>query len=516
VAQLDGNFNPFDTASPLAQMGVPSYIYEPLVQCDELQANEYYPWLAQSWSFSSSGETLTFNLRPGVRWDDGSAFTATDVAYTFNLVRENPVLGRQIPIVSAVATNPRTFTLTLSRPGYEYLFDIAKVPIVKAGFAAGHNPASYVDKSPDGTGPYVVAQPSDLSRSRVVLTARSRYWQGPPGVHQLVFPTYKDQTAVRAALAAGTLDWASVGSAPSGATPAKGAQPHYWAPPVQCISLELNLEKPPEGQLAYRQAVSDAIDRQAVSSSATGGADPPATSLSGLLLPADKAFLVPSDTADVPVSGTPASAKRIMLRAGYRVGAGGRWAGSAGPLPSLSIEDPVGTPLAAAAGVVAAQLRAAGFDATAVPVTTARWYADLEKGTYDASIVPSWEGPPPYYAFEGWLDTSLLSKGKAKGGDYERLSTATDRSVTAAARKDLAALEDNPPGTPGEVAVGKALGRLVAENLPVVPLMYGVAGGAYSTRHFTGWPSQQDPYEPAVAKGPYAEYTVLQLSPVAP
>ncbi|HXR23179.1 MAG TPA: ABC transporter substrate-binding protein, partial [Acidimicrobiales bacterium] len=155
---LTGNFNPFDMSGPLGQMGVPWFIYEPLLEYNELQVDQYYPWLAESWSISTSGETITFDLRPRVKWADGTLLTAADVAYTFNLLKDNPDINDGIPIVSAIATNPTTFTLTLSEPGYSYLYNIARVPIVKSGYSMGANPATYVDTSPDGTGPYMLAK----------------------------------------------------------------------------------------------------------------------------------------------------------------------------------------------------------------------------------------------------------------------------------------------------------------------------------------------------------------------
>ena len=207
--RLTDNFNPFDTSSVLSQMGVPSFIYEPLVEFNELQVDQYYPWLAESWSFSTSGQTITFNLRPGVTWDDGSPLSAADVAYTFNLIKANPGLGYGLPIVSAVATNPMTFTLTLSQPGYALLYNIARVPIVKNGYAGNVSLRRYVDSHPDGTGPYQLAHRDDASPGRLVLTARPHYWQqGEPAIDQLVFPTFSSTNAVISALRTGAIDWA--------------------------------------------------------------------------------------------------------------------------------------------------------------------------------------------------------------------------------------------------------------------------------------------------------------------
>ena len=59
----------------------------------------------------------------------------------------------------------------------------------------------------------------------------------------------------------------------------------------------------------------------------------------------------------------------------------------------------------------------------------------------------------------------------------------------------------------------QALGRVVSDQVLVVPVMYGVAWAEFSTRHASGWPNGQDAYEPATPAAPFAEYTVLQLGP---
>ena len=48
---------------------------------------ELQPWLATKYEWSADNKTLTFTLRNDVKWSDGQAFTAEDVAYTFNLFK---------------------------------------------------------------------------------------------------------------------------------------------------------------------------------------------------------------------------------------------------------------------------------------------------------------------------------------------------------------------------------------------------------------------------------------------
>ncbi len=63
------------------------FFYEPLSYADNLNGNEY-PWLAESWEYNEDATELTYFLREGVFWSDGEPFTAEDVAYTFNTLRD--------------------------------------------------------------------------------------------------------------------------------------------------------------------------------------------------------------------------------------------------------------------------------------------------------------------------------------------------------------------------------------------------------------------------------------------
>ena len=61
---------------------------EPLIMFNVL-TGESENWLAESWSYNSDFTEITMRLRKGIEWSDGMPFTAKDVAFTFNLVRDN-------------------------------------------------------------------------------------------------------------------------------------------------------------------------------------------------------------------------------------------------------------------------------------------------------------------------------------------------------------------------------------------------------------------------------------------
>ncbi len=73
------------------QQGV-AFFHEPLVYADMLNGNEY-PWLAERWEYNDDATELTYYLRDGVTWSDGERFTAEDVAYTLNTLRD---LGNEV------------------------------------------------------------------------------------------------------------------------------------------------------------------------------------------------------------------------------------------------------------------------------------------------------------------------------------------------------------------------------------------------------------------------------------
>ena len=116
------NFNPMDSSSFAAELSVRSLVNEPLFEFDTLKANTQYPWLATSYAFSDGGKAITFNLRHGVKWSNGTAFTSADVAYTFDLLNKVPaanVWGD--PTMASNATTSGAYSVTLHYSSPQYL-----------------------------------------------------------------------------------------------------------------------------------------------------------------------------------------------------------------------------------------------------------------------------------------------------------------------------------------------------------------------------------------------------------
>src|SRR4051795_10934342 len=98
VGKPDGpqseNNNPFLETSALSNMGYRWMIYEPLVMLNRVKPQEPgKPWLATKWDWSDNYKKLVLTVRDGVKFSDGRPMTGEDVAYTFQLLRDNKALN---------------------------------------------------------------------------------------------------------------------------------------------------------------------------------------------------------------------------------------------------------------------------------------------------------------------------------------------------------------------------------------------------------------------------------------
>ena len=169
------NFNPFDTSAFAEQLSVRSLINEPLFEFDTLKANTQYPWLATKYTFANGGRTITFDLRHGVKWSDGTPFTSADVAFTFDLLNKTPAADNYgAPAMSGPATTPNKYTVILhyKQPEYTSITTIAGAVLIvqKKQWSKVKNPATAVLTKEVGTGPYE----SRATRPRLSSTWRTR------------------------------------------------------------------------------------------------------------------------------------------------------------------------------------------------------------------------------------------------------------------------------------------------------------------------------------------------------
>ena len=511
-------FNPYDQTSFGSAMNMQDLTYEPLLMFNMMNPRQApIPWLASAYSWSDGGKTLTFTVRSGVRWSDGRPFTAADVAFTFNLLKHNPAMQSTAPgptplPVSATYSGEKV-TLTFSAPEFANLFLIASTYILPAHlWSSIRNPAAYADPNPIGTGPYVM---SSFSTQQATFTANPKYWQARlVHVPEVVFPNYESNTTSNPALEAGQIDYAGnfVTNVATSYLDVSSTN-HTWtfsAPyfaDTNVVGLYLNVTVAPLNDPKVRQAISYGINRQALSNDGEAGYEPAASSSGGLNLPTDASLLDRAYANDLPPTGDAAKVSQILTKDGYAL-VGGHWVKHGQPI-KFSIEDPSDyTDYATDAQLIASDLSALGFEVSFEGVQDAQWYADYPVGHFDSMIHWGAQGPNPIYYFENWLDYSQSGPvGKSAGGDWERFNSP-------AAQAALTRFEGTDDPVKQQQALDTLQGILSAQA-PVIPLVYGAAWYEYSTKKYTGWPTQSNQYTNPTPNAPYLEYTLLHLTPAS-
>jgi peptide/nickel transport system substrate-binding protein len=505
------DFNPFSSTSADNILGATNMIYDPLMQFDLLKSPATtYPWLATNYAWSNSGKTITFTLRTGVKFTNGEAFNASEAAWEFNLIKANAAINTDgLPYAGATAPNATTLVINFKSPVYTLLYYIASTPMIPENiWSKVGNPATYADTDPVGTGPYEL---SSFSPQAVILSANTKYWQGAPHVSKLEFPAYDSNTDANLALEQDTLDWAgnfvqNIKTAWVGKDPSTNK---YWDFGLQTETLIPNLTKFPLNSLAVREAISDGVNRTTISNVGEDFQQPPVQgpgSLTGITLPLDQSYVTSATSAYV-ASYNPTKAKQILEAAGWKMGSNGYFQ-KGGKTLAFSITDPSAyTDFITDDQIMASELKSVGMDVTVNGTSVQAWTTDLQTGNFQAIAHWGNGGPTPYYLYDNWLDTNLTAPiGKVATGDYERFySTQAESDL-----KQFAGTSDTSTQL-GDVV---SMEKIVATQLPVIPLFYGVAWFEYNTSKFTGWPSPADPYAPGEPAGPFNEITVLHLKPV--
>jgi len=518
LSPLTQTFNPFSATSTGYTLHSTNLYYEPLFFFNILNPSQApVPMLATAYSFSDGGKTLTLTTRAGVKWSDGKPFSAADVAFTFNLIAKNPSLaqtGTPAP-ASATATGPDTVVLKFATPQAGNLFNIGSQAIVSQHvWASVTNPSTYADANPVGTGPYVLDK---FSPQGIMLKANPLYWnKSAVHVPEVDFPSYVNNTAAEQALESGQIDWAGnyltnvqnvfVAKDPAHNKVWTANTPYMNSNNV--VTLWLNTTKAPLNDPKVRQALSYAADRQQLADQGETGYELPATSSSGLLLPVDKSLLQSQYANDLPTAGDAAKVASILTSDGYTK-VNGKWTKNGQPI-SFSIEDPISfSDFWLDVQLLTAQLNKMGFDVKADGIgNPTNWFTDQANGNFDAMIRWSNNGPTPYYYYDNWMDYSTSAPvGKTAANNFGRFNDPQAQSALSQY------VSSNNPST--QQAALNTLQGIESTQMPVIPLLYGASWAEFSTRAYTGWPSQANPYADPGPNPTEIEYVILHLKPAS-
>jgi peptide/nickel transport system substrate-binding protein len=294
-------------------------LYDGLVRYKD-GALEVEPALAKSWNISSDGLTYTFALRSGVKFHDGSDFTADAVKFDFDRMLDEkspyhntgpfPLSFFYSAVKEVKVIDPLTVEFDLKDPYAPFLSNLAYPTGLIVSPEAIKKFGKDIGRHPSGTGAFIFKEWE--SNSKVILQRNSAYWGGPPKLDAVVFRPITDANTRVAEMLSGGIDMMvevppdSLGQFKDGARYQifQQAGPHLWF-------LILNAKEPPFNDKRMRQAVNYAVNKKAITESILQGTAQVAAG------PTPPAFAWAYDDALQPYSYDPTKAKELIKESGY-------------------------------------------------------------------------------------------------------------------------------------------------------------------------------------------------------
>jgi peptide/nickel transport system substrate-binding protein len=250
-----------------------------------------------------------------------------------------------------------------------------------------------------------------------------------------------------------------------------------------------------------------AIDRQQLDNVGESGYEP-AAHPSGLVLPAQQKYLSPN-YANASFTVDTGKANQLLQSAGFTKGSDGIYVDKNGKKLAFNLDVVTGwTDWVTDCQIMASSLKAIGMNVSVNAISYNAYYSALQLGTFDTAISWTTAGPTPFFLLNALLNSKETAPlGQTAPTNWERWNDPTTDNLL----EQYASSAD--PTVQTQALYG--LQKIMVEQMPSIPLVYGPQWNEYSTLHFTGWPSPDNTYAlPAPWQYPDNEVVVLHLHPV--
>ncbi len=479
------------------------------------------PWIAESYKVSDDFKSVDVTLRKGVEWSDGKPFTADDVKYTVELLRDTPELvfasDMKEWVKDVQVIDDQHFRINLNKPNmrffYFYFIENSEIhiPILPKHIWQGQDATKFKNFDlakgwPVGTGPYKLVEATGQGQ---IFDRNDNWWAAKTGFQKLpkalrvaYVPSGNADTSVARMINNEFDCWLVMQPGVFETAHAKNpnivswnAQGPSWGAPDACLyTLGLNTQWGPMADVHVRRAIQHAINRQKMVDLAYEGATVPRVlpfSTYGGLAPYEKLVqdLVAKYKPDDP---DPAKVASEMQQAGYAKDSGGNWAKDG---KKLTFQLLVPGWLKPMGPVVEKQLRDNGFDVTfkLFDPDTTPFFDAVRSGKADAWIIvhcgssrEPWGTLQHYHSkfaspAQGQQNSYLWANSQYKNPEYDAIIDQMDKTPPSPTDPKYTDLVSKAV----DIFLRDVIEITLAEERHVV---------TFNNSVWKGWPSAANPY----------------------
>ncbi|HWQ63037.1 MAG TPA: ABC transporter substrate-binding protein, partial [Methanospirillum sp.] len=367
----DGQTDPHVSGTSLQRLGVT----ETLTDVDQSAA--LIPGLATSWDVSGDQLVWTFHLRDGVKFHDGTAFTAKTMKKSLDDSLKKSKTFAKVPIKDITAVDDKTLQISLTKP----------FPALPAYMAKGES-AALADASldqgnvtkPIGTGPFKFE--SFNPKEEMITVKNPDYWGKKASVDEVDYKVVPEAATRSLQLQGGDIDIAQIMPPEISSTFASKSDFKVNDQPIARVRMiDYNCESGPFSDEKVRQAMNYAFDRQAIVDYVLDGVG---SSASGLFPP--QFYWANKDIQ--PFTYDPDKAKSMLAEAGWKDTNNDGILDKDGKKFSIKLVTyPERAELPSIAEVMQDQLKKIGIDVELKVIDTDSANAMRNKGDFDIALV---------------------------------------------------------------------------------------------------------------------------------
>ncbi|MDR0655641.1 MAG: peptide ABC transporter substrate-binding protein [Treponema sp.] len=469
--------NPFFPANTKADL-LP-FMYETLMYFNPI-AGKLEPAIATGYEWGSDNLSLTFAIRDGIVWHDGKPLTAADVAYTYDVLKTDPMLDRfglwkKLSSVEA-SGNKVIFRLSQRFPSLPYYTnDVFIVP--KHIWEALPSVVNALNEKPIGSGPFIWTAYN--SGTDIQFTANKQYWRGAPKLDAIVCKIFNSSPNLMLNLIRGDI-YASLGTMTMPSIPElltkPGAKIQVYNSTNNFV-VAMNNENPLLADVNVRKAMSMAVNVGDLITKGEYNAALPTSAgwLSGLF------GELQSEKARQPHVYDPAGAMALLERAGYSKGRDGIYQKN-GKRLSFTYHNASGAPAQQMeAGMIQQWLLNIGIEIIPRLATWAELTQLLQTGRYDLLQNQIAYLVDPYAALNTSFHSSMTAPSgqTTMGTNYFRY-----RNPQVDALLDQVSSEMDPAK---QKELYYKIQDIIIDDVPFIPMYLGGHIPYYDGGRYSGW-----------------------------